>query len=122
MKKNNCNPENEDKMDRRNFLKKSILGATALSIGANLTIGEKSNAEVSKLNFNTRSVMLREGDVPNILMIMADQWRWDYIGCAGADFLNTPISKAWFERLDQIFSAKNFFLLSSISFLLSSLK
>lgn len=90
MKKNNYNPENKDKMDRRNFLKKSILGATALSIGANLTIGEKSNAEVSKLNFNTRSIMLREGDVPNILMIMADQWRWDYIGCAGADFLNTP--------------------------------
>lgn len=27
---------------------------------------------------------------PNILLIMADQYRHDYLGCAGADFLNTP--------------------------------
>ena len=27
---------------------------------------------------------------PNILFIMTDQQRWDYLGCYGADFLNTP--------------------------------
>ena len=27
---------------------------------------------------------------PNILFIMADQWRHDYLGCAGADFIKTP--------------------------------
>jgi len=27
---------------------------------------------------------------PNILFIMADQWRYDYLGCAGADFIRTP--------------------------------
>ncbi len=27
---------------------------------------------------------------PNILLIMTDQHRWDYLGCAGADFVDTP--------------------------------
>jgi len=27
---------------------------------------------------------------PNILFIMSDQHRYDYVGCAGAEFLNTP--------------------------------
>lgn len=27
---------------------------------------------------------------PNILMIMDDQHRWDYLGCYGADFVDTP--------------------------------
>ncbi|MCY4020138.1 MAG: sulfatase-like hydrolase/transferase [Chloroflexi bacterium] len=27
---------------------------------------------------------------PNVLLIMTDQHRWDYLGCAGADFLDTP--------------------------------
>ena len=27
---------------------------------------------------------------PNILLISTDQHRWDYMGCAGADFLKTP--------------------------------
>ena len=27
---------------------------------------------------------------PNILFIMTDQHRWDYLGCAGAGFLDTP--------------------------------
>jgi len=27
---------------------------------------------------------------PNILFIMTDQHRWDYLGCYGADFLDTP--------------------------------
>ena len=27
---------------------------------------------------------------PNILFIMDDQHRWDYLGCAGADFVRTP--------------------------------
>ncbi|MFP4029483.1 MAG: sulfatase [Candidatus Brocadiia bacterium] len=27
---------------------------------------------------------------PNVLLIMTDQQRWDYMGCAGADFLDTP--------------------------------
>ncbi len=27
---------------------------------------------------------------PNVLFISADQFRFDYMGCAGADFLNTP--------------------------------
>ena len=27
---------------------------------------------------------------PNILFIMTDQHRWDYLGCAGADFVSTP--------------------------------
>lgn len=27
---------------------------------------------------------------PNILFIMTDQFRFDYLGCAGADFVNTP--------------------------------
>jgi choline-sulfatase len=27
---------------------------------------------------------------PNVLFIMDDQHRYDYLGCAGADFLNTP--------------------------------
>lgn len=29
-------------------------------------------------------------DRPNILMIVADQWRFDYLGAAGADWLRTP--------------------------------
>ncbi len=27
---------------------------------------------------------------PNILLITTDQMRWDYMGCAGADFMHTP--------------------------------
>lgn len=27
---------------------------------------------------------------PNVLFIMADQWRGDWLGCVGADFLRTP--------------------------------
>jgi choline-sulfatase len=27
---------------------------------------------------------------PNILLLMADQWRYDYLGSAGAEFLRTP--------------------------------
>ena len=27
---------------------------------------------------------------PNILLIMTDQHRWDYLGCSGADFVDTP--------------------------------
>ena len=27
---------------------------------------------------------------PNILLIMSDQQRWDYLGCYGADFVATP--------------------------------
>ncbi|MCY3796168.1 MAG: sulfatase-like hydrolase/transferase [Chloroflexi bacterium] len=27
---------------------------------------------------------------PNILLIMTDQHRWDYLGCYGADFVDTP--------------------------------
>ena len=27
---------------------------------------------------------------PNILLIMDDQHRWDYLGCYGADFVDTP--------------------------------
>jgi len=27
---------------------------------------------------------------PNILLIMTDQWRHDFLGCVGADFLQTP--------------------------------
>lgn len=27
---------------------------------------------------------------PNILLITADQMRWDFLGCAGADFVKTP--------------------------------
>lgn len=90
MSKKNYKPGNKDKINRRNFIKKSVLGASALGMGANLSLSKKSNAEVSQLNFNTRSIKLKGGDVPNILMVMADQWRWDYIGCAGAGFLNTP--------------------------------
>ena len=29
-------------------------------------------------------------DRPNILFIMDDQHRFDYLGCAGADFVRTP--------------------------------
>ena len=29
-------------------------------------------------------------DQPNILMIVADQWRFDYLGAAGCDWLRTP--------------------------------
>ena len=29
-------------------------------------------------------------NAPNILFIMTDQLRWDFLGCAGADFLDTP--------------------------------
>ncbi|MCY4537429.1 MAG: sulfatase-like hydrolase/transferase [Chloroflexi bacterium] len=29
-------------------------------------------------------------DAPNILLIMTDQHRWDYLGCGGADFVDTP--------------------------------
>ena len=29
-------------------------------------------------------------DRPNILFIMDDQHRFDYMGCAGADFVRTP--------------------------------
>lgn len=29
-------------------------------------------------------------DAPNILLIMTDQHRWDYLGCYGADFVDTP--------------------------------
>lgn len=34
--------------------------------------------------------MEREVRRPNVLHIMADQHRFDYLGCAGADFLRTP--------------------------------
>lgn len=27
---------------------------------------------------------------PNLLFIMADQYRHDYLGCAGADWVHTP--------------------------------
>ncbi|HIA70095.1 TPA: hypothetical protein EYN98_29430 [Candidatus Poribacteria bacterium] len=27
---------------------------------------------------------------PNILFIMADQYRFDYLNCAGAEFIKTP--------------------------------
>ncbi len=30
------------------------------------------------------------GKGPNILMIMADQHRWDWVGCAGAEWVKTP--------------------------------
>ena len=33
---------------------------------------------------------VRNPDAPNILLIMADQWRFDYLGCMGADFVRTP--------------------------------
>jgi len=85
------NKKNSDKITRRNFIKNLLLGSVSLGLGANIGLSEKTNAEISKLNFNARSVRLRGGDVPNILMIMADQWRWDYIGCAGAEFVNTPV-------------------------------
>ncbi len=29
-------------------------------------------------------------NAPNILLIMTDQHRWDYLGCAGADHVDTP--------------------------------
>ncbi len=29
-------------------------------------------------------------NAPNILFIMTDQLRWDFLGCAGAEFLDTP--------------------------------
>ena len=87
---NEKNNHKNKKIGRRNFIKTSILGSTLIGTGANVILTDKSNAEISKLNYNTRSVKLREGEAPNILMIMADQWRWDYVGCAGADFVNTP--------------------------------
>lgn len=34
--------------------------------------------------------MTRETDCPNILLLMADQYRFDYLGCRGADFVRTP--------------------------------
>ena len=35
---------------------------------------------------------------PNILLIMTDQHRWDYLGCAGADFVDTPHIDSLAER------------------------
>ncbi len=99
----NKNHKNK-KISRRNFIKTSILGSAILGAGTNVSLTDKSNAEISKLNYNTRSVKLREGDTPNILMIMFDQWRWDYAGCSGADFVNTPAvdrlagQGLWFSR------------------------
>ncbi len=34
--------------------------------------------------------MEKQTQRPNILFIMADQWRWDFIGYMGADFVRTP--------------------------------
>jgi arylsulfatase len=34
--------------------------------------------------------MRRRSSLPNFLFIMADQFRFDYLGCAGADFVHTP--------------------------------
>jgi len=34
--------------------------------------------------------MPERSNQPNILFIMADQYRFDYLGCAGADFVRTP--------------------------------
>ncbi len=33
---------------------------------------------------------MSETGSPNILLIMTDQHRWDYLGCYGADFVDTP--------------------------------
>ena len=33
---------------------------------------------------------MKEANQPNVLLIMTDQHRFDYLGCMGADFLQTP--------------------------------
>ena len=39
---------------------------------------------------NTETRIKLMSQKPNILFIMADQHRYDYLNCAGADFLRTP--------------------------------
>lgn len=34
--------------------------------------------------------MAENTDRPNVLLLMADQWRFDYLGCAGATWVKTP--------------------------------
>ncbi|NOZ22286.1 MAG: sulfatase-like hydrolase/transferase, partial [Planctomycetes bacterium] len=34
--------------------------------------------------------MSRKNEKPNVLFIISDQHRHDYMGCAGADFIRTP--------------------------------
>jgi len=64
---------------RREFIKKTGFGASAMVL--------------PRLNFCTK----KSPEKPNIIFIMADQWRGDYLGAAGADWIQTP-------NLDQIAS------------------
>jgi len=57
---------------RREFLKKTGLGVSALFLPV--------------FNFCTKRFTRK----PNIIFIMADQWRGDYLGAAGADWIKTP--------------------------------
>ena len=80
----------QNNVNRRQFFKRSIVGAAAFGVGTNIITDKKAASQVTSPNSNTRALNLRGGDVPNILMIMADQWRWDYIECAEASFVHTP--------------------------------
>ena len=48
--------------------------------------------------------MSQDRSRPNVLFIMADQHRFDYLGCAGADFLSTGAAE---HRADLVSAIRN---------------
>ncbi len=66
-------------INRRSFLKNSVVAATSLALGRECSQASRAN---NRMTGNTNR--------PNVVVIMTDDQRWDCMSCEGHPFLKTP--------------------------------